>query len=92
MARDPSPFRLASRTVGTGESLTGLVRERSIPFYSVHAVGAQANIILPAKGLSGFFKYDDEYQALARPEGRTIVFGFARTMRIPKPAAPAATP
>jgi hypothetical protein len=68
------------------------IDERSIPFYSVHAIGVQANIILPAKNLSGFFKYYDEYSALARPEGRTIVFGFSWTLRIPKPAAPAATP
>ena len=57
-----------------------------IPFYSVHGIGAQANFILPAKNLSGFFKYYGEYSALARPEGRTIVFGFAWTWRMPKPA------
>jgi hypothetical protein len=63
-----------------------------IPFYSVHAVGVQANFILPAKDLSAFFKYYDEYHALARPQGRTIVFGFSWTLRIPKPQPPAATP
>jgi hypothetical protein len=57
-----------------------------IPFYSVHAVGVQANFILPAKDLSAFFKYYDEYHALARPQGRTIVFGFSWTLRIPKPS------
>ncbi len=31
-----------------------------IPFYSVHALGVQANFILPAKDLSAFFKYYDE--------------------------------
>jgi hypothetical protein len=61
-----------------------------IPFYSVHAVGVQANFILPAKNLAAFFKYYDEYHALARPQGRTIVFGFSWTLRIPKPQA--ATP
>jgi hypothetical protein len=61
------------------------VPESLIPFYSVHAIGVQANFILPAKGLSAFFKYYDEYRALARPEGRTIVFGFSWTLRIPKP-------
>jgi hypothetical protein len=58
-----------------------------IPFYSVQALGVQANFILPAKDLSAFFKYYDEYHALARPQGRTIVFGFLWTLRIPKPAA-----
>jgi hypothetical protein len=64
------------------------VPERLIPFYSVHAIGAQANFILPAKNLSAFFKYYDEYRALARPQGRTIVFGFSWTWRIPKPEPP----
>jgi len=64
-----------------------------IPFYSVHAIGFQANYILPAKDLAAFFKYYDEYRALARPEGRTIVFGFSWTFRIPKPTpAPAPAP
>jgi hypothetical protein len=61
------------------------IPERLIPFYSVHAIGAQANFILPAKDISAFFKYYDEYRALARPKGRTIVFGFSWTFRIPKP-------
>jgi hypothetical protein len=59
-----------------------------IPFYSVHAIGAQANFIMPAKAVVGFFKYYDEYRALARPEGRTIVFGFSWTLRHPKPEPP----
>ncbi len=62
------------------------VPESAIPFYSVHAIGAQGNFILPAKDLVAFFKYYDEYRALARPQGRTIVFGFSWTWRIPKPA------
>jgi hypothetical protein len=53
----------------------------------VHAIGVQANFILPMKALSAFFKYYDEYRALARPEGRTIVFGFSWTLQIPKPQA-----
>jgi hypothetical protein len=61
------------------------IPERLIPFYSVHAIGAQGNFILPAKNLIAFFKYYDEYRALARPKGRTIVFGFSWTWRIPKP-------
>jgi hypothetical protein len=40
-------------------------------------LGVQANFILPAKDLAAFFKYYDEYYALARPQGRTIVFGFS---------------
>lgn len=61
-----------------------------VPYYSVHAIGVQANYILPAKGFSAFFKYYDEYSAKARPQGRTIVFGLAYTMKIPK--APPAKP
>jgi hypothetical protein len=64
------------------------IPEFSLPFYSVHAIGVQTNFILPAKALSAFFKYYDEYRALARPEGRTFVFGFSWTLRIPKPQAP----
>jgi hypothetical protein len=63
-----------------------------IPFYSVQALGVQANFILPAKDLSAFFKYYDEYHALARPQGRTIVFGFSWTLRIPKPEPPPQKP
>jgi len=58
-----------------------------LPYYSVHGIGVQANLILPAKNLAAFFKYYDEYRALARPKGRTIVFGFSWTLRIPKPQA-----
>ena len=57
-----------------------------IPYYSVHAIGFQANYILPAKNLVFFFKYYDEYSAKARPEGRTIVFGGSFTLKMPKPA------
>ncbi len=60
----------------------------SAPFYSVHAVGGQGNFIMPAKNFVAFFKYYDEYSAKARPEGRTIDFGFSWTLRIPKPAPP----
>jgi hypothetical protein len=65
--------------------LVGTIPASSIPFYSVHAIGGQANFILPTKDLSAFFKYYDEYRALARPQGRTFVFGFSWTWRIPKP-------
>jgi hypothetical protein len=57
----------------------------AFPYYSVHAIGVQSNFILPPKGLNLFFKYEDEYLAKARPEGRTIAFGFSWTLRDPKP-------
>jgi hypothetical protein len=53
----------------------------------VHALGVQANFILPAKDLALFFKYYDEYRAMARPQGRTFVFGGSWTFRIPKSRA-----
>lgn len=59
----------------------------AIPFYSVHALGVQSNFIFPARDFVAFFKYYDEYHALARPQGRTIVFGFSWTYRMPKPPA-----
>jgi hypothetical protein len=61
-----------------------------VPYYSVHGIGFQANYILPAKDVVLFFKYYDEYSAKARPQGRTIAFGFSWTLRIPKaqPAKP----
>ncbi len=70
------------------------VAASKLPYYSGHAIGVQGNFILPAKNLVGFFKYFDEYHALARPQGRTIDFGFSWTLRIPKPAPQpqAATP
>jgi len=40
------------------------------PFYSVHAVGGQANFIMPAKNLAVFFKYVHEYKSYARPLGK----------------------
>jgi len=79
---------------GTGTLTVGgiAIPESCIPYYSVHAVGVQANIIFPAKDLVGFFKYYDEYHALARPQGRTMVFGFSWTLRIPKPEPPKPQP
>jgi hypothetical protein len=60
----------------------------ALPYYSAHALGFQTNFILPPKALNFFFKFYDEYRALARPEGRTIVFGGSWTLRIPKPQPP----
>jgi hypothetical protein len=60
----------------------------SIPYYSVHGIGFQSDFILPAKNVALFFKYYDEYSAKARPQGRTIDFGFSWTLRIPKAKTP----
>jgi hypothetical protein len=60
----------------------------ALPYYSAHAIGFQTNFILPPQGLNFFFKYYDQYRALASPEGRSIVFGGSYTLRIPKPKAP----
>ena len=59
-----------------------------IPFYSVHAIGGQANYILPTKNLVGYFKYYDEYLAYSHFQGTTIVFGLSWTILEPKPPAP----
>jgi hypothetical protein len=56
-----------------------------IPYYSVHGIGFQSNLVLPKKDVALFFKYYDEYSAKARPEGRSFVFGGSWTLRIPKP-------
>jgi hypothetical protein len=72
-----------------GGFVTPNVPARFVPFYSVHAIGFQTNLILPPQALNFFFKFEDEYSAYARPEGRTIVFGGSFTFRIPKPTAPA---
>ncbi|HTS59532.1 MAG TPA: transporter [Terriglobales bacterium] len=57
------------------------------PYYSRHAIGFQTNFIAPAKAWTLFFKYEPEYLAKASPQGRNIVFGFAWTLRDPKPKA-----
>ncbi len=63
-----------------------------LPYYSVHAIGFQTNFILPVKALNFFFKFEDEYRAFARPEGRTIAFGGSYSFRIPKLQAPPSGP
>ena len=66
---------------------------KPIPYYSVHAIGLQTNLIFPAKALVFTFKFEDEYRAFARPEGRTFVIGGSYTFRIPRLQPPAhATP
>jgi hypothetical protein len=52
----------------------------NIPFYSVHAIGLQTNYVVPGSNVALFFKYEDEYRALAHPKGRTIVFGGSWTV------------
>ena len=54
-----------------------------IPLYSVHAVGFQANFLLPSKNASFFFKFEPEYLAYAHPQGRTLVFGGSWTWGFP---------
>jgi len=60
----------------------------AFPDYSVHAIGVQTTFIVPHKALNLFFKFEDEYRAIARPQGRTIAFGGSWTLRIPKPQPP----
>ncbi|WP_433966875.1 SphA family protein [Tunturiibacter gelidiferens] len=74
--------------ISANSGTIGNLPASSVPFYSVHAVGLQSNYILPTKNLNFFFKYLNEYKAISRPEGRTIVFGGSWTLRIPKPPAP----
>jgi hypothetical protein len=75
-----------------GGFITPKVPASAVPYYSVHAIGFQTNFILPAKALNFFFKFEDEYRALARPEGRTIAFGGSYTFRIPKLQRPPSGP
>ena len=70
---------------GTYTLPTGVILPASgVPYYSVHAIGLQANFIVPKKGLNFFFKYESEYLAKARPEGRTFTFGGSWTLKVPK--------
>jgi hypothetical protein len=62
---------------------------RDFPYYSMHAIGLQTNFIVPAKGLSAFFKYENEYLAKATTQGRTFVFGFTWTKHDPRLTVPA---
>jgi hypothetical protein len=75
-----------------GGLLTQRIPANTVPYYSVHAIGFQTNYIVPPKNLSFFFKFEPEYRAFARPQGRTIVFGGSWTLRIPKPQPPPAHP
>lgn len=55
-----------------------------VPDYSAHAIGFQTNFIVPPKALNFFFKLEEEYRTLARPQGQTAVFGGIYAFRIPK--------
>jgi hypothetical protein len=74
---------------GGSFSLAGVILPAStLPHYSVHAVGGQFTYILPVKNLSINFKYENELSSSSHTLGRTIVFGGAWTLPIPKPAPP----
>ena len=63
------------QVTANGGTLAPGVSASIAPYYSVHGIGVQTNFIMPPHGLSFFFKYEPEYLARARPQGRTIVFG-----------------
>ncbi len=54
---------------------------------SVHGIGFQNNFIVPPKNLNLVFNTKAS-TGLADSQGRTIVFGFSWTLRIPKPVLP----
>ena len=64
----------------------------AIPYYSVHAIGLQANYILPVKNLSFFLKFEHEYRSVTHTLGNTTVFGAAWTFKIPRPEPPKPAP
>src|SRR5215472_702850 len=66
---------------------TIILPAKTLPYYSVHAVGGQINFIMPAKNLALFFKYEDEYSSYSHTLANTLVFGGSWTLRIPKPAS-----
>ena len=70
-------------TLPGGSVITGPAS--ALPFYQSHAVGGQANFIMPAKNFVMFFKYEHEYASKSTTLGPTIVFGGSWTLRIPKP-------
>ena len=71
-----------------GGTLSGGIPARLVPYYSVHAIGFQANFMLPARNLSFFFKCEPEYLAYAHPQGRTIVSGGSWMWGFPKVQTP----
>ena len=73
---------------GNGGSTQQGIPGRLVPFYSCHAIGVQSNLIVPAKGLYFYFKYEPEYLARATTQGRTFVFGGSWNLRFPKEQPP----
>jgi hypothetical protein len=72
----------------SGGLVSSNVPASALAYYSVHAIGFQANYVMPLKSLLFFFGFEDEYRAFARLEGRMIVFGGSHTFRIPTPTPP----
>ena len=70
-----------------GGTFAGGLPASLTPRYSVHAIGFQGDFLMPAKGLSLYGKFEPEYQAEARPKGRTIVFGGSYTLPVLKGSA-----
>ena len=77
-------------TVPVGSTIT--IPASTLPHYSVHAIGGQANYILPKLPLALYVKGYHEYTAYSHFVGTTIVFGGVWTLRIPKPQPPPAKP
>jgi hypothetical protein len=75
------------RVSDDGGTFAGGLPASLTPRYSVHAIGFQANYVMPAIGLSFYGKFEPEYQAIARPKGRTIVFGGAYRLPVQKGGA-----
>ena len=71
---------------GTADGGTGgnVLPANLIPFCSFHAVGVQANCLLPAKNARYFFKFESEHLAFSHPQGRTLVFGGSWAWRLPR--------
>jgi hypothetical protein len=65
---------------------TIILPAKTLPYYSVHAVGGQLNYILPARHLALFFKFEHEYSSYSTTLGNTLVFGGSWTLCVPKPA------
>ena len=66
-------------------SLGGVILPAKIlPHYSAHAIGGQIGYIAPAKNLSFFFKYYNEYSASSHTLGNSYVIQLAWTLPIPK--------
>jgi hypothetical protein len=56
--------------------------------YGNMTLNYSANLIVPAKGLYFYFKYEPEYLARAATQGRTFVFGGSWNLRFPREQAP----